>query len=91
MPRFIVERYLPDASHEALRAIVTDIASAPLPPGVSLIRSVLALCDEAIFCEYEATDEPAVREANERAGLPFERVVPIELHLSRTSGDAAGR
>jgi hypothetical protein len=41
---------------------------------VKLQRSMLARDGLRMVCEYLAPDAESVREANERAGMPFERV-----------------
>lgn len=79
MCRFVVERYLPDARPDELRALAAAVAAAGVPPDVRFVRSVIAPSDHAIFSEYEAADEHSVRVANVRAGLTFERVVTVEV------------
>ncbi len=77
---FMVERYLPDMRDEALREAVRRAeaeAAAMTEAGVPVryIDSTFVPQEEACFCRFEAHDAEAVREANERAGLPFWRVV----------------
>jgi hypothetical protein len=77
---YVVERYLPglsrsDLLHELMRLERTQ----ELPyeaGGVRYLGSTIVLRDEACYCHFEGPTEAAVAEANERAGLPFDRIVP---------------
>ena len=40
------------------------------------LGSTIVLGDEACFCQFEGPSEAAVAEANRKAGLPFDRIVP---------------
>ena len=40
------------------------------------LGSTIVLGDEACFCQFEGPSEAAVAEANRRAGLSFDRIVP---------------
>ena len=44
--------------------------------GVRYLGSTIVLGDEACYCHFEGPTEAAVAEANRRAGLPFDRIVP---------------
>jgi hypothetical protein len=46
---------------------------------VRYLGSTIVLEDEACFCEFESPSETAVAEANRRADLPFDRIVPALL------------
>ncbi len=80
MPAFMVERYLPgveyDAFAEAARRAVS-VAAELTEQGVPVryLGSTFLPDEEACFCRFEARDAAAVREANERAALPFWRVI----------------
>lgn len=41
---------------------------------VTLLRSLLAPDGKRMICEYLAPDAESVRQANESAGLPYERI-----------------
>ena len=86
---FIVERYLPGLSHsDLLRGLARltdealqgeDLSNAAPRNGTPLVRyhgSTIVLADEACFCEFEARSIADVAEANRRAALPFDRIVP---------------
>jgi hypothetical protein len=80
MQTFMVERYLPGMECVALREAVrraAAVAAAMTDEGVPVryLGSTFVPDEEACFCRFEGRDAEAVREANERAGLPFWRVV----------------
>jgi Nickel responsive protein SCO4226-like len=78
---YVVERYLPglcrsnllaalDRLREATRELCTEGAM------VRYLGSTIVLEDEACFCQFEGPSEGAVAEANRRARVPFDRIVP---------------
>jgi hypothetical protein len=81
---YVVERYLPGLSR-------TDLLPglSKLEPAIEELRgermvvrylgSTIVLGDEACFCQFEGPSETAVAEANRKAGLPFDRIVPALL------------
>jgi uncharacterized protein DUF4242 len=77
---FVVERYLPGLCrshlvHELARLEGTQ--EQPSTAGeVRYLGSTIVLGDEACYCHFEGPTEAAVAEANRRAGLPFDRIVP---------------
>ena len=81
---YVVERYLSSLSRADLLA-----GLARLEPAIEELRgegavvrhlgSTIVLGDEACFCEFDGPSEAAVAEANRRAGLPFDRIVPALL------------
>ena len=40
------------------------------------LGSTIVLADEACYCRFEGPTEAAIAEANRRAGLSFDRIVP---------------
>lgn len=87
MPRYLVERYVPDlsaseisAAIERLRGVTDEMAAE----GVSVrhVGSTFMPEEEACFCEFEAVSRDSVAAANERAGFAYARIVAVE-HLSR--------
>jgi hypothetical protein len=77
---FIVERYLPGLSHaELLRSLerLTQVTEELGREGelVRYLGSTIVPEDEACFCHFEAHSEVAVARANERAGVPFHRII----------------
>jgi hypothetical protein len=80
---FVVERYIPDLDRDALlrRLEALEPATAELRREGTFVRylgSMIVVEDDACFCQFEAESEAAVREANRRAGVPWDRVVGAE-------------
>ena len=77
---FVVERYLPGLTRsDLLHELATLERSQKLRDGARVVRylgSTIVLGDEACYCRFEGPSEAAVAEANRRAGLPFDRIVP---------------
>lgn len=48
---------------------------------VRFIRSLISRDGLRVICEYEALDAESVRQANRKAGLPFDRVWTAEEYL----------
>lgn len=86
MPRYLVERHLPGfsadqlpgAAHQAKKA-TADMRAEGKP--VRYERSTFVPGEDKCYCLFEGPSEAEVREANERAGLPFERIVEAR-HVS---------
>ena len=77
---YVVERYLPglsrsDILHELTRLERTQVSRYEAGE-VRYLGSTIVLGDEACYCHFEGPTEAAVAEANRRAGLPFDRIVP---------------
>src|SRR2546428_4063007 len=90
---FVVERYLPGLSRSELLRGLSRLEQAAAGAGeVRYLGSAIVLEDEACFCQFEGSSEAAVAEANELAGLPFDRITPAvtvtpterrtEMHVS---------
>jgi Nickel responsive protein SCO4226-like len=75
MAHFMVERYLPGMSEEALRAELARLATATAGTAVRYVGSTILLEDEACFCHFEASSVAAVAEVNGRAGVPVDRII----------------
>jgi Protein of unknown function (DUF4242) len=78
---YVVERYLPGVSSSELqRALVVlrrttrEMRGEGTP--VRYLGSTIVPDDEACFCEFEAPSQATVAEANRRAGVAFDRIVP---------------
>ena len=77
---YVVERYLPGLSRSDFLRRLAELEQATQEanegPAVRYLGSTIVIGDEACFCEFEASSETAVAEANRRAGLSFDRIVP---------------
>jgi hypothetical protein len=78
---YVVERYLPGLSRSDLLRGLSRLEQAMEElrgevPAVRYLGSTIVLGDEACFCQFEGPSEEAVAEANRKAGLSFDRIVP---------------
>jgi hypothetical protein len=83
MPVFMVERDLPGISLEELataqkRAIQMGKELTAEGRQVRYIRSMFVPGESKCMCLFEASNPDHVREANERAHIPFTRIVAAE-------------
>jgi len=83
MPVFMVERDLPGITPEELaaaqkRAIQTGKELTAEGRQVRYIRSTFVPGESKCMCLFEAASPDNVREANERAQIPFTRIVAAE-------------
>ncbi len=77
---YLVERYLPGEPSAELARVArrAESSTAQLRAQGAPIRylgSTLVSEEQTCFCLFEAPDSDAVRAANDRAGLSFERIV----------------
>ena len=77
---YVVERYLPGLSRSdllhGLSRLEQGEESCVEGSAVRYLGSTIVLGDEACFCQFEGPSEAAVAEANRKAGLSFDRIVP---------------
>ena len=80
MPTYMVERHLPGFTSEQLP--VAAGAAKQATEGMSregvpvrYLRSTFVPGEDKCYCLFTGPSPEVVREANERAGLPFERIV----------------
>jgi hypothetical protein len=86
MPVYLVERFLRDVTSDQLggfallaRRAAEDASREGTP--IRYLRSTFVPGEKRCFCLYDAVSAAAVRRANERAELPFERVIEA-VHVS---------
>jgi Nickel responsive protein SCO4226-like len=77
---FVVERYLPGLDQKRLLGQLVNLGHVTQElrtegTYVRYLGSTIVPDDEACFCQFEGVSEAAVAEANERAGVPFDRIV----------------
>ena len=77
---YLVERYLPGASGDDIAAAAERVAAASermTAEGISVryLGTTFIPADETCFCEFEAPTQETVEWANERANVPFARIV----------------
>ena len=80
MPTYIVERYWPGVTKDRLaqaiarsEKVIVSMNQGGIP--VRYLRSTLVPADEVVFSLYDGPSAEAIREANERAQVPFDRIV----------------
>jgi len=83
MAVYLVERDLPGVTVEELaaaqkRAIQVGLELTAQGKDVRYIRSTFVPGENRCMCLFEAPNPEHVREANERAAIPFTRIVPAE-------------
>ena len=86
MPTYVAERYLPggtweqvlDAARRVKRS-AAELAAAGTP--VRYLRSTFLPTDETCCCLFQAPSEDAVKQANDRAQLPYDRIVEV-VHVA---------
>jgi hypothetical protein len=76
---FLVERYWPDVDLAKLQAAMPRLEAAvgamtAAGQRVAHLGSILMPADQVVFSLFAAEDESAVRELNERAALPADRI-----------------
>ena len=81
MPVYMVERDLPGVTMEQLaeaqkKAIQTGKDMTSEGRAVRYIRSMFVPDEDRCLCLFEAPNPEHVAEANERAQIPFTRIVP---------------
>jgi 16S rRNA C967 or C1407 C5-methylase (RsmB/RsmF family) len=81
MPIYLVERDLPGVTMEELaeaqkKAIESGKELTASGREVRYIRSTFVPGENKCMCLFEAPNPENVREANERAHIPFTRIVP---------------
>ena len=79
---FVAECFWPDVDEADLAAlddrIRTVTAELRTPQPLRYLGSILMREDDVVLCQFEGPAE-AVREAAERAGVPFERILETVL------------
>ena len=83
MPRYLIERSVPNLTREMVDAAARQSMKAlATMPEVRWIRSYVSDADGKIYCEYDAPSVDAVYEHARRAGLPVDRVMEVALEIS---------
>jgi Protein of unknown function (DUF4242) len=86
MSTYLVERYLPgltpeqlDAAASAAKATTASMTSEGTP--VHYLRSTFIPGEDKCYCLFEGPSADVVKTANERAQLPYERIVDA-MHIA---------
>ena len=86
MPKYMVERHLPGISPDQLQAAAARAKSTTAEmtqegTPVRYLRSTFVPGEEKCFCLFDGPSADAVKQANERAEIPFERIVDA-MHIA---------
>lgn len=92
MGTFLVERYWPGISRDALaaaqermRRAIRDLARTGVP--IRVLSSTYIPAEEVVLTLFEAAHEDDVIEVSHRSEFPFDRVQPVEVsHLFSKGG-----
>jgi Protein of unknown function (DUF4242) len=93
MPVYLVERVLPGAtmaSLEMLRHRTEDACQTASARGKSVryLRGTFAPGESRCQCLFEAPSSDLIREVNDAAGFPYERIVlAVELGVRESTDD----
>ncbi len=86
MAKYMVERYLPGIKPDELaaaagRAKATTAEMTAEGTPVRYLRSTFIPGEEKCYCLFEGETEEAVRQANQRAEIPLERITEA-MHIA---------
>ena len=83
MPQYMVERHLPGITPEQLTAaaaraksVTAEMTQQGKP--VRYLRSTFLPGEEKAFCLFDAPTPERVKEANEAAQIPFQRIIEVK-------------
>jgi hypothetical protein len=91
---YLVERYIPGATADDVASTLERVESTTVQmarEGISVryLGATFVPGDEMCFCEFEAHSREAVVWANERANVPFARILPAVRLSARPNGRRA--
>ena len=86
MAKYVVERYLPGITPDQLMAAAgsakqTTADMTQEGTAVRYLRSTFIPGEEKCYCLFEGPSADVIKAANERAQIPFERIVEA-MHVS---------
>ena len=90
MPRYIIERNVPDIKGMTSEELAEEINKGGKKSnevlagmtGVIWIRSYISVAEGKIFCEYDAPNPEALLEHARRAGIPADKISEVALEIS---------
>ena len=90
MPRFVIEREIPDAgdlSPEELQGISQKSCSVlrGMGPQIQWVQSYVT--DDKVYCVYLAPDEATIREHAEQGGFPANRISQVRSVIDPTTAE----
>ena len=90
MPKFVIEREIPDAgkfSLEQLKAISQTSCGVlrEMGPEIQWMHSYIT--DNKVYCVYIANDEEAIRKHAQKGGFPANKVSEVRSMIDPTSAE----
>lgn len=95
MPRFVIERDIPDAGsmeRDELRgasAKSNDVLAEMRAERKNILWEQSYVADDKLFCVYIADDEALIREHADRSGFPATVVTQMRRRIDPTTADEA--
>lgn len=91
MPKFVIERTIPNAgslSRNDLQAISQKSCGVlrEMGPSIQWVESFVT--DDKIYCIYYAESEEAIREHARRGGFPADEVHAVRTRIDPTTSEA---
>jgi Protein of unknown function (DUF4242) len=90
MPKFVIEREIPEAgrlSSEQLQAISQKSCGVLREMGAQIQWVQSYVTDDKVYCIYVAPDEAAVRKHAKQGGLPANRISRIRSVIDPTTAE----
>ena len=90
MPKFVIEREIPgvgNLSKDELKAVSQTSCGVlrKMGPNIQWVESFIT--DNKIYCIYNATDEPTVREHAKLGGFPANSVAQVRAIIDPTTSE----
>jgi hypothetical protein len=94
MPKYVIEREIPDAgkmSREQLQAVSQKSCSVlrNLGPQIQWVESYVT--DDKLYCVYVAPSEEIIREHARQGGFPANRISEVHAVIDPTTGESPVR
>ncbi len=91
MPKYVIERDIPDvgsSTADAIQAVSQTSCNVlkEMGPQIQWLESYVT--DEKIYCVYIAPNEEMVREHATRGGFPANRVSEVKMIIDPTTAEA---
>lgn len=82
MPRYIIERTLPQMSHAELQQLARrSIQVAAEIPGVVWIKSYISESEGKTYCEYEAPNPESLLEHARLLNISADKITCVEMEV----------
>ena len=90
MPKFVIEREIPEAGkldHQALQTVSRKSCDVIKGMGAQILWVQSYVTDDKVYCVYIAPNEEAVREHAREGGLPANRVSRVQSLIDPTTAE----